>query len=179
MMSSELGELFAKRYTAKLPDNELKERISNFLKEQTMCTLATSKEDVPRATPLEYYSEGITLYIAADPGTKIVNLTANPRISVSICNDVHPDWPGGAWKRTKAAQITGEPTILTPDDTEYAHALEVYNWGPFYKALGRSPDERPKPGRMMIKVEAKKIEYSEFALMLKGYAGRQVWEAST
>ena len=177
-MSGELGELMAKRYTAKLPDDELKEHICSFLKEQTMCTLATCKEDVPRATPLEYYSEGTTLYIAADPGTKIVNLTANPRISVSIYNDVHPDWPGDGWKRVKAVQITGEPTILTPDDPEYAHAVEVYQWEPFLTALGRSPDDRPKPSRM-LKVEAKKIEYSEFALMLKGYAARQVWEAST
>jgi hypothetical protein len=29
----------------------------------------------------------------------------------------------------------------------------------------------------MIKVESKKIEYSENALMLKGYARKQVWEA--
>ena len=176
-MSSELGELFAKRYTAKLPDNELKERISNFLKEQTMCMLATSKEDVPRATPLEYFSEGTTLYIAPDPGTKLVNIAANPRISVGIFNDVNPDWPGGAWKRIKGVQITGEATLLTPDEPEYAHAMKVYNWEPFLKALGWSLDEGPKPDRM-IKVEAKKIEYSENALMLKGYARKQVWEAS-
>jgi nitroimidazol reductase NimA-like FMN-containing flavoprotein (pyridoxamine 5'-phosphate oxidase superfamily) len=176
-MSTELAQLVAKKYTAKLPDDELKERICNFLKEQTMCTLATCKEDVPRATPLEYFSEVTTLYIAPDPGTKIVNIAANPRISVGIFNEVNPDWPGGAWKRIKGVQITGEATLLTPDEPEYAHAMKVYNWEPFLKALGRNKDDALKP-KKMIKVEAKKIEYSEFALMLKGYAGRQVWEAS-
>ncbi len=176
-MSTELAQLVAKKYTAKLPDDELKERICNFLKEQKMCTLATCKEDVPRATPLEYFSEGTTLYIAPDPGTKLVNIAANPRISVGIFNDVNPDWPGGAWKRIKGVQITGEATLLTPDEPEYAHAMKVYNWEPFLKALGRNKDDALKPARM-IKVEAKKIEYSESALMLKGYARKQVWEAS-
>ena len=176
-MSTELGQLAAKGYTAKLPDNKLRERIYNFLKEQTMCTIATCKEDVPRATSLEYYSEGTTLYIAAEPGAKIENIRANPRVSVSIFNDVHPDWPGGAWKRTKGVQITGEATVLTPGDPEYTHAVEVYQWEPFFKALGWSLDEGPKPARM-IKVEAKKIEYIEFALLTEGYASKQVWEAS-
>jgi len=176
-MSTELSQLVAKNYTAKLPDNELKERILKFLKEQTMCVIATCKENVPRATPLEYFSEGTTLYIAPDPGTKIVNIAANSRISVGIFNDVNPDWPGGAWKRTKGVQITGEAKLLTPNDPEYAHAMEAYNWEPFLKALGRTKANGPKPEKM-IKVEAKKIEYREGALMLEGYASGQVWEVS-
>jgi len=176
-MSSELGELVAKKYTVKLPEDKLKERILKFLKEQTMCTIATCKENVPRATSLEYFSEGTTLYMAPDPGTKLVNIAANPRISVSIFNDVDPDWPAGDWKRTKGVQITGDATLLTPDDPEYAHAMKVYNWEPFLKALGRTKDDAPKPEKM-IKVEARKIEYREGALMLEGYASAQVWEVS-
>ena len=176
-MSSELGELVAKRYAKKLPDDELKERILKFLKEQAMCVIATCKDDVPRATPLEYFSAGTTLYIAPDPGTKIVNIAANPRISVGIFNYVNPDWLAGDWKRTKGVQITGDATLLTPDDPEYAHAMEVYHWEPFLKALGRTKDDGPKPGNM-VKVESRKIEYREGALMLEGYASAQVWEAS-
>jgi nitroimidazol reductase NimA-like FMN-containing flavoprotein (pyridoxamine 5'-phosphate oxidase superfamily) len=176
-MTSELGELVAKKYTKKLPDDELKERILKLLKGQAMCVIATCKDDVPRATPLEYFSEGTTLYIAPDPGTKIVNIAANPRISVGIFNDVSPDWSAGDWKRTKGVQVTGEATLLTPNDPEYAHAMEVYHWEPFLKALGRTKDDGLKPGNM-IKVEAKKIEYREGALMLEGYASAQVWEAS-
>jgi len=174
-MSTELSELVAKRYTAKLPEDKLKERILNFLKEQTMCVIATCKDNVPRATPLEYFSEGTTLYIAPDPGTKLVNIAANPKVSIGIYNYVHPDWPAGDWKRTKGVQISGEAKLLTPDDPEYAHAIEVYNWEPFFKALGRTLADGPKPERM-IKVEAKKIEYREGALMLEGYASGQVWE---
>jgi hypothetical protein len=106
-----------------------------------------------------------------------VNLAANPKISVGIFNMVNPDWPDGDWKRTKGVQITGEAKLLTPNDPEYAQAMKAYNWEPFLKALGRTKADGPKPERM-IKVEAKKIEYREGALMLEGYASGQVWEVS-
>ena len=178
-MTTELGRLVAKRYTAKLPDDKLKERICNFLKGQTMCTLATSLGDTPRATLLEYYSEGTTLYIGADPGTKIKNIRANARVCIAVYNNVHPDWSGDDWKSIKAARITGEATVLEPDDPESIRARkEIIQWQLFAKALGLDENEPPK-GSWVIKVEAKEIDYYEFALMLEGYIARQVWQAST
>jgi len=173
-MSTELGELVAKRYTAKLPDDNLKERICNFLKEQAMCTLATSLGDIPRATLLEYFSEGTTLYINGDPGIKIRNIQANEKVCITVYNMVHPDWLSDDWKSIKAARITGEATVLEPDDTESIQARkEIIEWQPFAQALGR--DEPPK-GSRVIKVEVKEIDYYEFALMLEGYIARQVWQ---
>jgi nitroimidazol reductase NimA-like FMN-containing flavoprotein (pyridoxamine 5'-phosphate oxidase superfamily) len=178
-MTTELGRLVAKRYTAKLPDDKLKERICNFLKGQTMCTLATSLGDTPRATLLEYYSEGTTLYIGADPGTKIKNIQANEKVCIAIYNMVHPDWSGDDWKSIKAARITGEAMVLEPDDPESIRARkEIIQWQLFAKALGLDENEPPK-GSRVIKVEAKEIDYYEFALMLEGYIARQVWQAST
>ena len=175
-MSTELGRLVAKRYTAKLPDDKLKERICNFLQEQTMCTLATSLGDIPRATLLEYYSEGTTLYIGADPGTKIKNIQANEKVCIAIYNMVHPDWSGDDWKGIKAARIAGEARVLEPDDPESIHARkEVIKWQAFVAALGWDTSE-PRRG-WVIKVEPQRIEYFEMALMLRGYAGKQIWEA--
>ena len=55
----EYGELVAKKLTAKLPEDKLKERIATIFKEQTMCTIATASSDgQPRATPLECFAEG-------------------------------------------------------------------------------------------------------------------------
>jgi hypothetical protein len=174
---TELGDLVAKRYTAKLPEDKLKERVLKFLKEQTMCVISTCKDNTPRATALEYFSEGTTLYLAPDPGTKLVNLAANPKISVAIFNMIHPDWTAEDWKRTKGVQITGVAKLLSPGDPEYAHAVKVYNWEPFFKALGQTLADGPKPQKM-IKVEARRIEYREGALMLEGYSSAQVWEIS-
>lgn len=177
---TEFGELIAKRLTAKLPEDKLKERINSIFKEQTMCTIATASADgQPRATPLECFADvtdGLTLYIFADPGTKIENIKVNPKVSIAICNQIKPSWKGDDWKKHKAAQITGVATILEPDNPESIHARkEVIHWQEFVGALGWDTSEPPKG--LVIKVEPKKIEYSESALMLEGYSSKQVWEA--
>jgi len=176
-MSTEFGELVAKNYTAKLPDEEVRELISNFFKEQAMCTLVTCKENVPRATPLECFAEGMTLYISADPGTKVENIKANPMVAIAMCNQIHPDWSGDNWKAHKSIQLVGEATLLDPDDPENLRVKkEVIKWQAFVAALGW---DTSKPGKgWVIKVEPKKIEYSESALMVEGYSSKQVWQAS-
>ncbi|HEY88001.1 MAG TPA: pyridoxamine 5'-phosphate oxidase family protein [Dehalococcoidia bacterium] len=174
---TEYGELIAKKLTAKLPEDKLKERIATMFKEQTMCVIATASSDgQPRATPLECFAEGITLYIFADPGTKIENIKVNPKVSVTICNQLKPSWKGDDWKTHKAIKITGLATILEPDEPESIHTRkEVIHWQEFVGALGRDTTEPPKG--LVIKVEPKKIEYSESELMTEGYSSKQIWEA--
>jgi len=46
--------------------------------------LATSAKDAPRATVLEFFNEGLTLYIFGEPGGKIANIKRNPRVSAVI-----------------------------------------------------------------------------------------------
>ncbi len=173
----EFGDLIAKKLRAQLPEDKLKERIASIFKEQTMCTIATASSDgQPRATPLECFAEGMTLYIFADPGTKIENIKVNPKVSISMCNQIKPSWKGDDWKKHKAAQITGVATILEPDNPESIHARkEVIHWQEFVGALGWDISE--PPGGLVIKVEPKKIEYSESELMAEGYSSKQVWEA--
>lgn len=175
-MTTEIARLTALKITKKLPPDELKARILDFFKEQTMCTICTSKDDEPRGTPLEYFNKDMNLYIIADPGVKVRNIRANPRVCVSMYNNLDPDWPAEVWRTIKAAQITGEATLITPEHPEYAEALEVYHWEPYAISYGRDPKERPRIPHL-IKVVAKKIEYQEPALLSKGYARRQVWEA--
>jgi nitroimidazol reductase NimA-like FMN-containing flavoprotein (pyridoxamine 5'-phosphate oxidase superfamily) len=173
----EFGDLIAKRLTAKLSQDKLEERIATFFKEQTMCTIATTSSDgQPRATPLECFAEGLTLYIFADPGTKIENIKVNPKVAIAICNQLNPSWKGDDWKKHKAVQITGVATILEPDNLESIHARkEVIHWQEFVGALGMDTSEPPKG--LVVKVDPKKIEYSESALMAEGYSSKQVWEA--
>ncbi len=174
---TEYGELMAKKLTVKLPEDKLKERIAAMFREQTMCTIATASSDgQPRATPLECFAEGMTLYIFADPGVKIENIKVNPKISIAMCNQLKPSFKGNDWKNHKAIKITGVATILEPDNPESIHARkEVIHWQEFAGALGRDTSEPPKG--LVIKVEPRKIEYSENGLMAEGYSSRQVWEA--
>jgi nitroimidazol reductase NimA-like FMN-containing flavoprotein (pyridoxamine 5'-phosphate oxidase superfamily) len=176
-MSTTFGELVANNYTAQLSNEELRECIFNFFKEQTMCMIATASSDgQPRATPLEFFAEGMTLYISADPGAKVENLKVNPKVGIAICNQINPDWSGDNWKTHKSVQIVGDAMLLEPDDPENTRAKKkVIKWQAFSAALGRDTSQ-PTKG-WVIKVEPKKIEYFELALMVKGYAMTQVWEA--
>ena len=174
---TELGDLLAKRIKVALPRVELEAYLEAFLKEQTMCTLATSSGNQPRATPLEYYSEGLTLYLFADRGVKTRNLEANPNLSIAVCNTVSPNWEGDDWKEIRSVQITAHSELLTADSPEWEHALDVYKWQPFMRLLGRD-DGHVSRERLVLKVTPYKIELMDFGLIRRGYGGRQVWEAA-
>ena len=174
LMEASFAELRSKNITKQLPADELKQRVADFLKSQNVCVLCTSKGDVPRATPIEYYSEGTTLYILAGEGTKIENIRANPKVSIGIYSTPYTDWTD--WYKVIGAQITGLAKLLTEDNPEYSDAFKVYQWQLYAKARGWDLSTPPKGG-IIIKVEAQKIEYRELALMAKGYSATQVWKA--
>ncbi len=54
------------------------------MKHRTGLVLATSYKDAPRATALEFFHEGLTLYVFGVPGGKIANIKRNPRVSAFI-----------------------------------------------------------------------------------------------
>jgi len=158
----------------KMPREELEKRIAAFLQSGNICVLATCGENAPRATPIEYYSKGTTVYVLADPGTKILNLKANPQISVGIYNTPYTDWTD--WPNVKGAVITGKPSLITDDSPRYLDAMKVYKWALYSKIAGRDMT-MPPMGRTVVKVEAQKIEYRDLGLLREGYLRFQVWEA--
>ena len=173
---SEFGDLVAKKLTAKLPPEELKERIQRFFKEQSKCSLSTCRNNIPRATPLECFADGLNLYISADPGQKVENVKVNPVAAISMCNQINPEWSGDKWKTHKAIQLVGKAVLLGPDDPENIRAkTKIIHWQAFVAALGWDTSA-PRKG-WVIKVEPTRIEYSEPALMLKGLSAKQIWEA--
>ena len=174
-MSGELGKALAKKVTRKMSREQLEEHIANLLKKLTMCTLVTSKGDIPRGTPLEFFADGLMLYISPDPGTKTKNLKVNPNVSVSIYNNVYPDWES-EWETVWGLQITGKGKLFEDGASEHARAQEVINFESFFRALGREDKQLPK-GRKILKVTPSKIELLEFRLINQGFARRQVWRA--
>lgn len=174
-MPNEWAELINTKITNKMPPDKLYQRIMDFLKSQTMCVISTSSGDVPRATPVEYYNHGTTFYIMADPGVKVENIKKNPRVSIGIYNMPHPVWTNGKdWAACKSVQVTGTAKLLVEDNEEYAEFLNRYKWQIFWEAVGFDINKPPK-GRTVIKVEASKMEYMEFALKREGYSSRQTW----
>ncbi len=165
---NDLLALARKKVTKQMSKDELERRISVFIKNHNMCVLCTAKDNIPRATPIEYWADGTTLYIFADPGTKRENIKVNPRVSVGIYD------PLVGILSVKGVQITGEATLLTDDNPEYNEALIIHRREQVGEDIG---DFKPRQGGTVIKIEAKKIEFIDIALKLDGYDLRYVWEA--
>jgi nitroimidazol reductase NimA-like FMN-containing flavoprotein (pyridoxamine 5'-phosphate oxidase superfamily) len=165
------------RKFAKMEPAKLRERIVAFLQANNICVLATCKDNIPRATPIEYYADGTTLYVVADPGTKVVNLKANPRISVGISSVSYTDWTD--WPAVAGAQITGRPVFVEHESAEYKRAMQVYKWQYYAKAAEFDPNSMPNLTRNFIKIEAERIEYRDLGLLREGYLRKQTWEPNT
>ena len=171
---TEFGRLRISGLTAQLPPAEMEKRIAAFLLRGNICVLATCLNDVPRATPIEYYSDNLTIYVAASHGTKVPNIEANPRVSIAIYNTPYTDWTD--WHHVTGVQINGEPELLRYDDhpDEYVAALQIYEWRKYRKALGVAEEEPRKT--TIIKSKPVKIEFRDLALMREGYSVLQTWK---
>jgi len=170
---TEFGRLRSAGLTAQLPRQDLERRIAAFLRQGNVCVLATCLNDVPRATPIEYYSNGLTLYVAASRGTKIPNLEGNPRISVAIYSRPYTDWTD--WYEITGVQLTGEPELLRYDDRpdDYVAALQIYDWRKYRRAMGKGDAEPRKT--TIIKINPLRIEFRDLALLRDEYSVLQTW----
>jgi uncharacterized pyridoxamine 5'-phosphate oxidase family protein len=164
MSSESSGQTFVKK---SMPTKVLEAQIIEFLKEQNMCVLATCVVGLPRATPIEYHSKGITIYFVGEPGTKLENMKKNPNVSIGIF------LPYIGWERAKGAQITGKAKIIFRENsTEFKEGLAAYQWEKTAKELGLKTF--PENGVELVKVEPRKIELIDMSLKKIGYSPRQI-----
>jgi len=60
------------------------------LKHGHACVLATSHENVPRATPVDFFCDGtLAIWINGEPGGKIANIMRNQKVAVGIYEQVN------------------------------------------------------------------------------------------
>jgi len=71
------------------------------------CVLATIYNNIPRATPVDFFCEGLTLWIAGEPGLKIRNIRSNPQVAVGIYH------PMDHSKLNRSLQIMGHATLIS------------------------------------------------------------------
>ena len=154
----------ALRNTQLMPQQELETYIAEFLTQNNMCALATCSGDVPRATPIEYHSKGLTLYLAGEPGTKLKNIAVNPNVSVGVY------FPYTGMESVGGAQITGKATIITKGTKEFDEGLVAYQW----EKTAKEFNIQQFPGGLnLIKIDPVKIELTDVFLKKKGYSSRQ------
>lgn len=170
---TEFGRLRGAGTRRQLGRLEMEKRISAFLREGNVCVMATCLNDRPRATPIEYYSDGLTIYIAASRGTKLPNLEANPRVSVGIYSTPYTDWTD--WYQVRGLQITARPELLRFNEQPeaYVAALQIYDWRKYRRALGKA-DEEPRK-TTVVKLTPERIEFRDLGLLRDGCAVLQTW----
>jgi len=156
-----------KKETVLMPRDQLEAHLIEFIHSHNVCTIATCKDNIPRATGLEYEAEGAALYILIGPGRKGENLKANPQISASIHDPLH------GWQTVKGLQITGQPVLLTSADAEYPEAWTIFNRA----NQGKENWDVPPPNFTILKIVPEKMELLEVALKAQGFKVKQVWEA--
>lgn len=97
--------------------------------------LATSYKDKPRATPLEFFHEGLTLYIFGEGGGKIANIKRNHNVSAAIYQQ-----PMKHNIIQKSLQILGKAFIINMKNNPRLYKAKARKWNMHVVAgnLGRS-----------------------------------------
>lgn len=73
-----------------MPRKELIKEIRTFLSKRKVLVLCTCSNNIPRATPLDFYMDpnsemdDFTIYVGLSPGRKVKNIEENPTISIGI-----------------------------------------------------------------------------------------------
>jgi nitroimidazol reductase NimA-like FMN-containing flavoprotein (pyridoxamine 5'-phosphate oxidase superfamily) len=70
----------------KMPENELKREIREYLNSRKVLVLCTCSNNAPRATPMDFYTDqdSFNIYVGPAPGRKVKNIEENPIISIGI-----------------------------------------------------------------------------------------------
>lgn len=85
--------------------------------------LATCANNVPRATVLEFFNEGMTLYIFAEPGGKIANIRRNAKVSAVIYEQ-----PLDHGKFQKSLQLFGTAELITIRNNPRLFKTKLKKW---------------------------------------------------
>ena len=120
---------------------------------RTSLVLATSYDDEPRATPLEFFNEGLIIFIFGEPGGKIANIKRNPKVCATIYEQ-----PMDHSKTQRSIQIWGKAELISVRNDKKTYMKKVDKWNlreigkklmlPFIKDLG--PEEQEKVVEKML-----------------------------
>ena len=147
----------------KMPENELKKEIKEYLKERKVLVLCTCSNNVPRATPMDFYidkkvdPDDFTIYVGPAPGRKLKNIEENPIVSIGIYTPMDTG-------KIQGMQITASGKerleFLREGDEGFDHAQRIVR--------GKR--------KLILKIVPEKIELLDYDFIKKGYSRLQVLE---
>ena len=143
----------------KMPENELKNEIRNFLQIRKALVLCTCSNNIPRATPMDFYMEksndSFNIYVGLAPGRKVKNIEENPVVSIGI---------------------------YTPMDTGKIQGLQITATGRERLIFLRENDEGFEEAQkivrgkrsLILRIIPEKIEMLDYDFIKRGYSRFQV-----
>ena len=142
-----------------MPIEELKKEIRNYLDDRKVLVLCTCSNNIPRATPMDFYTEkdSFNIYVGPAPGRKVKNIEENPNISIGIYTPMSEG-------KIQGMQIsaTGKERLifLKEGDEEFKKAQKIVR--------GRR--------KLILKIIPEKIELLDYDFIKEGYSRLQVLE---
>ena len=143
----------------KMSEEDLKKEIRNFLDKRKVLVLCTCGNNIPRATPMDFYTEkdSFNIYVGPAPGRKIKNMEENPNISIGIYTPMSEG-------KIQGMQITtsGKDRLvfLKEGDEEFKKAQKIVR--------GKR--------KLILKIIPEKIELLYYDFIKNGYSRIKVLE---
>jgi hypothetical protein len=153
-----------------LPRAELEDRIQHLLAETNICVLATvARDGSPMASPIEYYADGMELYVLPDRGTpKLKAMARDHRISAAVHREYH------GWHSGHGLQLFGRVELIEPNAPGWDHAMKVFRWHGWASDLGLDTS-KPFETNPIARIIPDRIIYIESWLWKQGFAAKQIW----
>ncbi|MHA1265409.1 MAG: pyridoxamine 5'-phosphate oxidase family protein [Candidatus Helarchaeota archaeon] len=107
-----------------MPRLQLQAEILNFLNKREELVLCTCNNNIPRATPMEFYrkKDSFHIYVGLSPGRKVTNIEQNPSISIGIYTPLKEG-------KIQGMQITASGPdhviLLRKNDPEFEEAQRI------------------------------------------------------
>ncbi|MFO7796394.1 MAG: pyridoxamine 5'-phosphate oxidase family protein [Promethearchaeia archaeon] len=144
-----------------MPEDELKKQIRLFLKSRKVLVLCTSSNNIPRATPMDFYLDknanvdDFSIYVGPAPGRKVKNIQENPIVSIGIYTPMDTG-------KIQGMQITASGKdhliFMKEEDEGFDHAQKIVR--------GKRT--------LILKIIPEKIELLDYDFVKDGYSRFQV-----
>jgi len=128
-----------------------------FLKRNNVLHLSTTRNNVPRTTPLEYRLDGFTFYILSEGGGKFNNLKVSSTVSFSIAETYHPEkdfWGAKGLQAWGKAKVYSKKT----DHRRFENALKKMKVYESLKKMGQN-ELPPQINFRVIEIAPDRMKY--------------------
>ena len=144
-----------------MPEVELKKEMREFLEKRKIIVLCTCLNNIPRATPMDFYMEksqdNFNIYVGPAPGRKVKNIEENPIVSIGIYTPMDTG-------KIQGMQITASGKerliFLREGDDDFEKAQKIVR--------GKR--------NLILKIIPEKIELLDYDFIKKGYSRLQYLE---